>query len=362
VKFSSEFRDSIAAEAVASKIASTASGLNIQVMEVCGTHTMSIARFGIKSMLPEGMKLVSGPGCPVCVTPNSFIDHAVALSSRDDFVICTFGDMVRVPGSFSSLEAMKSSGGDVRVVYSPMDALHIAEKEKSRQVVFLGVGFETTAPTVAAVILEAAKLGVGNFSVLCAHKTIPSALGALMDRGSYIDAFLLPGHVSVVIGVNSYKGIFEGRRIACAVSGFEPLDILSALLDIVEQIKNGRFHVSNCYGRAVSEEGNVKAQKIMREVFEPCDSDWRGLGVITGSGLRIKDEYSDYDAFRKFHVDVGEPRENPACRCGEVLTGAIEPTECTLFGTVCTPSDPVGACMVSSEGTCAAYYRYVGRI
>ncbi len=338
-----------------------AQGLRATFMEVCGTHTMAIARYGIRQLLPEGIRLVSGPGCPVCVTPNGYLDRAIALARLPEITVATFGDMLRVPGSESSLEREKAQGHDVRVVYSPRDAVAIALNEPDRQVVFLGVGFETTAPTVAAAILEAQRTGVRNFCVLCAHKTMPQAMRALVANGRVgLDGFICPGHVSAIIGAEPYRFLAAEFGKACVITGFEPVDILQGLLMLVRQVRSGKPAVEIQYSRVVRPEGNPKAQAILAEVFEPCDAEWRGLGWIPGSGLRIRDEYVDFDAARRFPLEIPPPKEPQGCRCGEVLQGLVEPDECPLFGGGCTPERPVGACMVSSEGRCAAYYRYQG--
>jgi hydrogenase expression/formation protein HypD len=327
-------------------------------MEVCGTHTMAIARFGLRELLPETVELVSGPGCPVCVTPNPLLDRAVALSRLPDVTVATFGDMVRVPGSSSSLEHERAAGRDVRVVFSTLDALELASARPDRRVVFFGVGFETTAPTVAASILEARRRGVTNFFVLSAHKTMPRALEALSRGEANVDGYLCPGHVSVIIGTRAYEILVRRYGIGCVVSGFEPVDILQSILMLVRQRAGGTPRVEIEYSRAVRPEGNPKAMAVLSDVFEPCDAEWRGLGMIPGSGLRIRDIHSAFDAETSIPVEVETPKEPDGCRCGDVLRGILKPEHCPLFGGVCTPDRPVGACMVSSEGTCAAYYRF----
>ncbi|HOT22967.1 MAG TPA: hydrogenase formation protein HypD [Thermoleophilia bacterium] len=327
-------------------------------MEVCGTHTMAIARFGLRDLLPSGMRLISGPGCPVCVTATADLDKAVALARLPEVTLTTFGDLVRVPASRSSLAAARAAGADVRVVYSARDAVEIAAAEPDRQVVFAGIGFETTAPTVAAALLEAQARGLSNFCVLSMHKTMPLALKALLELGETdITGFILPGHVSVVTGSGCYEFLAREYGVGGAIAGFEAYDVLQALLLLVRQTEPA---ITIEYGRAVRPEGNVVAQRLMAQVFEPCDADWRGLGVIPGSGLRIRDGFAAFDAERRFTVDAGEPLEPTGCRCGEVLRGVLDPAACGLFGRRCTPEDPIGACMVSSEGACAARYRYRG--
>jgi hydrogenase expression/formation protein HypD len=327
------------------------------LMEVCGTHTVAIARYSIRAALPPGVRLISGPGCPVCVTPQAQIDHFIALGKLDRVTLATFGDMLRVPGSERTLEQARAEGVDVLVVYSPMDAIAFAERAPERQVIFFGIGFETTAPTVALALTEAKRRGLRNFSVLGAHKTIPPALAALTAADIRVDGFLCPGHVSVIIGSDAYRPV-AARGKPCVVAGFEPADILRGLHLLLRQLIEGRSEVEIEYRRAVTPEGNRKAQDMLARVFRPADAGWRGLGVIPGSGLNIADEFADFDAARRFTVDVPPTREPAGCRCGDVLRGAIDPQECPLFGRACTPANPVGACMVSSEGACQAHYRY----
>ncbi len=327
-------------------------------MEVCGTHTMAIARFGLRELLPPGIRLVSGPGCPVCVTAMRDLDTAVALCALPEVTVTTFGDLIRVPASRTSLAVARAAGADVRVVYSARDAVELAAAEPSREVVFVGIGFETTAPTVAAAIVEARNRGVRNFSVLALHKTMPPALRALLDLGETpIAGFLLPGHVSVITGTACYGFLAAEYGVAGVVAGFGPDDVLEALLMLVRQTAPA---VANQYTRAVQPQGNTVAQELMDVVFEPRDADWRGLGVLPGSGLGLRAEFADHDAAVRFDVDPGESLEPAGCRCGEVLRGLTDPAECALFGRRCTPEDPVGACMVSSEGACAARYRFRG--
>jgi len=330
------------------------------LMEVCGTHTVAIARHGIREALPKGVRLISGPGCPVCVTPQEEIDFFIALGGVEGVRLATFGDMVRVPGTEKSLEQARAEGAEVLVVYSPMDAVAAAEREPEKEVVFFGIGFETTAPAVALAILEAKGRGLRNFSVLCAHKLIPPAMMALLDSEVRIDGFICPGHVSVIIGGDAYRPVAE-RGKPCVVTGFEPADVLGAVRMLLEQIAEGRSEVEVEYSRAVRPEGNRKAQELMGEVFEVADAGWRGLGEIPASGYELREEFGGFDAARKFAVEAPEAVEPPGCRCGDVLRGVIEPRECPLFGEACTPRKPVGACMVSSEGACQAWYRYRGQ-
>ena len=333
----------------------------VRLMEVCGTHTMSIFRSGIRDVLPDTISLLSGPGCPVCVTAQGEIDAFIELAKMDDVIVTTFGDLIRVPGSFSSLQIETSKGRDVRMVYSTFDALDIAVKNPDKQVVFLGVGFETTAPTIAAAILKAHEEGISNFSVQCAHKIVPPALNALVKQNNHgIDGFILPGHVSVIIGKKAYRPFFEKYHIPCCIAGFEPVDILLAIRILIDQIENRTPELVNGYQRAVTSEGNQKACKMISECFDIVDARWRGIGVIEKSGLSIKRKYRDFDARFRFNLDVPEAEEPKGCLCGEVLIGNKKPTQCKLYKTVCTPMKPVGPCMVSSEGTCAAFYRYHG--
>ncbi len=331
----------------------------VRIMEVCGTHTVALFRSGIRSMLPDTVDLLSGPGCPVCVTDQGEIDAFVALAREPDVIVATFGDLMRVPGSGSSLQQARAAGSDVRVVYSAFDALDIARRNPSRRVVFLGVGFETTAPTIAATIVTARKRGLENFSVFCAHKRVPPALKALLSSGQVrIDGLLLPGHVSVIIGVDAYRDLVRRHARPCVVAGFEAVDLLQALVLLLEQIGDGRARLANAYPRAVTDGGNPKALEMMAEVFRPADARWRGIGVIADSGLEIRERFAAFDAARVFGITARRVPEPAGCACGEILTGGRKPPQCGLYATVCTPADPVGPCMVSSEGTCAAYYRY----
>ena len=334
-------------------------GRTVRLMEVCGTHTTAIFRAGLGALLPPNVKLLSGPGCPVCVTPPGFLDAAIALARRPGITIATFGDMIRVPGSESSLEQERATGADVRVVYSPTDALRMALDHKERDVVFLAVGFETTAPANAVTLGEAARRGIGNFFVLSAHKLIPPALRALLsDRSAALDGFILPGHVSVILGTRPYEFIAREFGKAAAVTGFEPSDILQSILMLLRQIADGRPRIENQYSRVVRPEGNPVARRRVAEYLEPCDTEWRGLGRLPGSGLTVRPQFRDHDAAVALYVEISDGREPPGCRCGEVLRGLIAPEACPLFGKTCTPATPVGACMVSSEGTCAAHFKY----
>ncbi|MCK6448276.1 MAG: hydrogenase formation protein HypD [Planctomycetes bacterium] len=327
-------------------------------MEVCGTHTHAIARAGLRRLLPPNVKLISGPGCPVCVTPIEYLDRAVALARRPDVIVCTFGDLVRVPSSVSSLERESAAGHDVRIVYSARDAVRIARETPERKVVFLGVGFETTLPTVAAALDEAERDGVDNFLVLVGAKTIEPPLRALVESGDVaLDGFLLPGHVSVILGADFYRFLEVELALPGAIVGFEALDILLGIEFLLERSLAGEPRVANLYPGVVRRAGNPTALALLERWFERVDSRWRGLGTIPASGLAFRREFAHRDAAR-LAVELDPPREPKGCRCGDVLKGAIEPPECPLFDRTCTPTHPVGACMVSSEGTCAAWHRH----
>jgi hydrogenase expression/formation protein HypD len=356
--FSDAYRDPGLAQSLARRIAESATQ-PMRLMEVCGTHTMAIFRHGIRSLLPETITLLSGPGCPVCVTDQADIDAFVELARRDDTIVATFGDLMRVPGSGSSLHQERAAGADVRMVYSPLDALELARKEPAKTVVFLGVGFETTVPAIAATLRTARQAGLDNFCIYSAHKTVPAALTALMaDTRTRIDGFLLPGHVSVIIGLQAYEAFWQRFATPCVVAGFEPVDILEAILQLADQIGNDAPRLANAYPRAVAAQGNPRALAMMADVFTPCDARWRGLGIIPDSGLAIRDDFADFDAIHRFALHITPVPEPPGCSCGAILTGVKTPPECPLFRHPCTPISPVGPCMVSSEGTCAAYYRY----
>lgn len=363
LRFIDEFRSHKASKALASRIAAAAeeAGRPLTFMEVCGTHTMAVFRHGLRSLLPASIRLISGPGCPVCVTPVQYVDRAAGLARRPDVTVTTFGDLMRVPGSTSSLELERSAGGDIRVVYSPAEALELASALPSKVVVFLAVGFETTSPSIAACVLQAERQGLGNFYILASMKTMPEAMRAIASGGGpHLDGFLCPAHVSAVIGEKPYKFLAEKYGIPCVIGGFEPLDIMLGLDLLARMAAGGRAEVRNQYTRVVRPEGNRRALDIMRSVFEPGDAAWRGLGEIPSSGLSLRAEYSHRDA-AVLKCDVETPVEPKGCVCGEVLRGITTPTDCPLFGTSCTPESPVGACMVSSEGTCAAHYKYGGR-
>ncbi len=331
-----------------------------RIMEVCGTHTMAIAKSGIRSMLPENICLLSGPGCPVCVTPAAVIDAVLELSMRQDIIIASYGDMLRVPGSRpgDSLQRRRALGARVEIVYSPIDAIELARNNPGREVVFLGVGFETTAPGTAAAVLTARDAGVKNFSVWSMLKTVEPALRALMRTADFnIQGFLCPGHVATIIGERGFEFLPRDCGMPAVISGFEPEDILTAVYLLLKQIADGEPRIENEYKRAVAPEGNPLAQKIINECFVPRRDLWRGLGAIDASGLALRDELADFDAEKKFSVRYSEDKPG-ACRCGDVICGRITPQECLMFGARCTPEDPVGPCMVSSEGACAAAYKY----
>ncbi len=358
IRYIEEYRDPEISRNIAEKIRTT-SKKPIRLMEVCGTHTVSIFRNGIRAMLPKTISLLSGPGCPVCVTTQQEIDTFIRIAGMDDVIITTFGDLMRVPGASSSFQRERAEGRDIRMVYAADDALKIAGQHPDKKVVFPGVGFETTAPTIAATLLAAREMRLDNFFVYSTHKCVPPALFALMENQDvHIDGFILPGHVSVIIGTRGYAPFFQKYQIPCVVAGFEPVDILQAIYTLVRQIESGKPELSNDYRRVVTVDGNTKARQIMQDVFEVRDAAWRGIGTIPGSGLRIRPEFSSLDAEKMLDFEVPESVEPKGCCCGEILTGRKIPPECPLYQKVCTPEDPVGACMVSSEGTCAAYYRY----
>lgn len=331
----------------------------VRLMEVCGTHTVSIFKSGLRQLLPEAVELVSGPGCPVCVTPNSFLDAAIAYSRQPGILIATFGDMLKVPGSSSTLMEERARGADIRIVYSPLDALDLARQHRERKVIFLAVGFETTSPTAAATVLQAEAEGIDNFFLLTAHKRVPPALQVLLDQAdTRVDGFLLPGHVSTVLGLGPYRFLSERYRVPAVVAGFEALEILFAVYRLLWQVAHDQPALENQYKRVVQEEGNPTAQAILARVYREADVEWRGIGVIPGSGHVLHAAYERFDALRMLPVDVEPTREPAGCRCGEVLRGLMHPTGCGLFGKSCTPEHPVGACMVSVEGTCAAWHKY----
>ncbi len=360
MKFIDEFRDSRLAQPLIERIHRDAEQ-PVRLMEFCGGHTHAILRFGIRQLLPPSVEMLSGPGCPVCVTAAVDLDRAIAMAQIPGVILTTFGDMIRVPGSRGSLQDARADGADVRIVYSPLDAVKMAARNPDRPVIFLGVGFETTAPGVAASILQARQQGLDNYFVLCLHKLTPPATRAILDAGEVrLSAILGPGHVTTVIGTDAWTFLPDDYNIPIAIAGFEPLDILRAIAMLVEQVSQGQARVDNAYSRSVLRQGNQAALAVMNQVFEVCDADWRGLGMIPDSGMGIREAYAGFDALRAFPVDVAPAKEPPGCRCGEVLRGITTPTECPLFRRVCTPANPVGPCMVSAEGACAAFYRFGG--
>ncbi len=330
----------------------------IRIMEVCGSHTMAIFRHGLRALLPRGLTLVSGPGCPVCVTSPGQIDSFIELAAMPDVILTTFGDLYRVPGSGGSLSRAAAQGAAIKIVYSPMEALNLARKQTDKMVVFAGIGFETTTPTVAATIMAAAREEVNNFTVFSAHKLMPPALKALFQEDLTVDGLLCPGHVSAIIGTRPYEPLTADFHLPCVVAGFEPVDILQALLMLVRQSEKGRAVVENAYSRVVKAEGNPQALNIMNQVFRPEDCQWRGLGQIPASGLGIRPQYDKFNAAVRLGIKIKDAAEPPGCLCGKVLKGLASPGHCPLFAKRCTPMSPVGPCMVSSEGTCAAFYKF----
>lgn len=357
-KYLEEFRDPALARGIVQRLQAR-QGRPVNLMEVCGTHSVAIFRHGLRQLLPQGVKMLSGPGCPVCVTPNGDLDWAIALARQPDVILATYGDMLKVPGSYSSLAQAKAEGCQVKVVYSTLDALKLAQSNPGKRVVFLAVGFETTAPTAAASIVEAQRHNIKNYLVFSVHKLIPPAMKALLDSGEVrIDGFLCPGHVSTVIGAQPYEFIARDYGVPCVIAGFEPLDILQAIDGLLRQIDEKRAEVGIQYSRAVRRQGNPTAVELMGKVFRVSDAAWRGLGTIPGSGLKLSPAYADFDAELAFNIEVPPPKEHPGCGCGEVLRGVKEPPQCPLFAKVCRPENPLGPCMVSSEGSCAAWYHY----
>jgi len=343
------------------RLHTAASGLDRHAtfMEVCGTHTMSAFRSGLHSLMPDNITLLSGPGCPVCVTAQGDIDLLIDLALRAEVVLCTYGDMMRVPGQKGSLEKARGQGADVRTVYSSMDAVRLAQSQPTRQVVFAAVGFETTAPATAAAVRQADKDGLDNFSVLASHKRVVPAMTGLLDAGEVnLDGFLCPGHVSVIIGSEPYRPVVERYGQPCVIAGFEELGMAAGLAGLTEMVLDGRCDLINQYPQAVSKGGNRTAQALIAEVFEPADMRWRGLGVIPASGLAVRSRYQSLDALHRFGLTVPQDCEPPGCVCGRVISGTATPHDCKLFGTVCTPINPIGPCMVSSEGTCQAWFKY----
>ena len=357
MKYIDEYRDKTIVFDLVDRIKAI-SKKEISLMEVCGGHTMSIQKFGIPFLLPHNIRLVSGPGCPVCVSSKKFIDQAIVYAGIKDVIITTFGDLIRVPGSSSSLEKEKANGADIRIVYSPLMAIELAKHHPNKKVIFLGIGFETTSPTSAAAVANAYRDKVNNFYLFSSHKIMPPAMGALIDDGVKINGYICPGHVSTITGSHIYEPIAKAYNLGCVISGFEPVDILQTIYMLAKQYEEGVAKVEIQYKRVVKPDGNVKAQQVMNEVFDLRDDWWRGLGVIPNSGMRISEKYKMHDAEVVFPVTVPEPEEPAGCICGEILKGLKNPKECKLFGKACDPTNPIGACMVSSEGACQAYYKY----
>ncbi|OGP50709.1 MAG: hydrogenase formation protein HypD [Deltaproteobacteria bacterium RBG_13_43_22] len=358
MKHLSEYRDKELAQKLIAAIRDQ-SKRPIRLMEVCGTHTVSIFRHGIRQVLPPTIQLISGPGCPVCVTATEEIDRAVKLARNPGVMITTFGDLVRVPGSQSSLQMERASGADVRMVYSTFDALKLARENQNKKVIFLAIGFETTAPTIAAAVLEAKLLGLENYFILSAHKLLPPALEVLLNSGDLnLQGFIYPGHVTTIIGTGAYEQVAEKYHLPGVVCGFEPVDILETILMLVRQIEQGQAKVEIQYKRGSSAIGNPKALNVLNRVFVPCDAPWRGLGTIPDSGLALRPEFRAFAAEDHFDLQVPPAQDHPGCACGEVLRGIKTPLQCLLFRTACRPDSPIGPCMVSTEGTCAAYFKY----
>jgi hydrogenase expression/formation protein HypD len=362
LRFITEFRRSDLADGLISQIRHRSHN-PARFMEFCGGHTVTIFKYGIRQILPATVEMVSGPGCPVCVTANADLDKAIALAKIPEVIIATFGDMLRVPGSHTSLQELEGDGADIRMVYSTSDALAIAEENPDKSVVFLGIGFETTAPTVAASILQAAEKRIGNYYVISLHKLCPPVIRAILDAGEVrLHGLMCPGHVSTIIGSHPWEFIARDYGIPCVVSGFEPLDVLQCVDMLVAQVEGGRSEVEIAYRRGVRPEGNQEALRLMEQVFEPGPATWRGVGEVHHSGLKIRKEYQRFDAELAFDIDPGPPYEPEGCICGDILRGVKTPVDCRLFGKACTPQYPVGPCMVSSEGSCAAYYNYGERL
>ncbi len=358
MKYLAEYRDPATAKKLVSAIASIATQ-PWNIMEVCGGQTHSIIKYGIDQLLPDTINLIHGPGCPVCVTPLEYIDKALAIAQLPEVIFCSFGDMLRVPGSQHDLLSLKAQGADIRIVYSPMDALAIAQQHPDKQVVFFGVGFETTAPATALLAYQAKQLNLKNLSLLVCHVRVPPVMEALLNSPrNQVQGFLGAGHVCSIMGYHEYLPLSAHFKIPIVITGFEPVDILQGLYLCIKQLEDGRFEVENEYSRVVKEQGNLPAQQLMQSVFDIVDRSWRGLGSIAASGLALTAEYSDWNAEQRFSVAGITTQESPDCRSGEVLQGLIKPAQCQEFGNRCTPEHPLGATMVSSEGACAAYFRY----
>lgn len=358
MKFVDEYRDAGLVNSIASEIRKITTR-QWNIMEICGGQTHSIVRYGLDELLPHEITLIHGPGCPVCVTPIELIDRAVAIASLPGVIMTSYGDMLRVPGSSSDLLRVKASGGDVRMVYSPLDVLQIAEQNPGKEVVFFAVGFETTAPANAMIVTEARRRNLANVSVLSAHVLVPPAIEAILSsRDASVNAFLAAGHVCTIMGYAEYEPLAEKYKVPIVVTGFEPADILQGILMAVKELESGSYRVLNQYSRAVTREGNLPAQRLIRDVYQVVDRKWRGIGIIPSSGLDLHDKYAEFDAAKRFRVDTILASESEKCLAGKVLQGQIKPSSCPAFGTECSPDHPLGAPMVSSEGACAAYYRF----
>ncbi|MBT3382862.1 MAG: hydrogenase formation protein HypD [Prolixibacteraceae bacterium] len=357
MKHIDEYRDKKLVDLLLKQIWET-SKTPVRLMEVCGGHTVAIRKFGIPELLPSTIKLLSGPGCPVCVTGKSFIDKAIKLSKIPETIITTYGDLMRVPGSSSTLENERANGAEIRMVYSPLDSIEIAKEYPSKKIFFPGIGFETTSPATAVTVLQAKKEKLDNFFLLSAHKIMPPAMEMLIDDEVQIDGYICPGHVSTITGSGIYNGIVENFGLGCVITGFEPVDLLQGILMLVKQFESGNPKVEIQYKRAVKAVGNIKALKLLDEVFELKDDWWRGLGNVPKSGLKLKTEFKKFDAELNFQLNLPEPKEEKGCICGEILKGLKLPSDCKMFGKICTPENPVGACMVSTEGSCQAFYKY----
>jgi hydrogenase expression/formation protein HypD len=357
MKYIDEYRDKKLTAKLANQVRKAAIG-NYMFMEVCGGHTAAIHRFGIPSMLPGNIKLISGPGCPVCVTSTDFIDKAISYSQRKDIIIATFGDLIRIPGSASSLEKMRAAGADVRIVLSALDALDIARYNPAKKVIFPGIGFETTSPGTAVTIKQALKDNVNNFYILCGHKVMPPAMEAIIREGVKLDGFICPGHVAAITGSAIFDFIPEKYSLGCVVAGFEPVDLLQSVLMLVLQSNTQAPKVEIQYNRVVTKSGNLIAQKNLSDVFEPCDVQWRGLGLLPLSGLTLRSDFRRFDIEYSLPLKIPLHKENELCICGEILRGLKTPGDCSLFGGLCVPGKPIGACMVSAEGSCNTWYKY----
>lgn len=360
MKYVTEYRDAKLVRGVVDEIRRTVTRPWV-IMEICGGQTHSIVRYGLDQLLPPLIELVHGPGCPVCVTPLELIDKALAIASMPNVIFCSYGDMLRVPGSGRDLFSVKASGGQVRVVYSPLDAVEIARQNPDKQIVFFAIGFETTAPPNVMSVLNARSLGLTNYSILVSHVCVPPAMHAILGSPNCrVQGFLLAGHVCTVMGYHEYPPLSEKYHVPMAVTGFEPLDMAQGILYVIRMLEQGRIAVENAYSRSVSFEGNKAAQAAIHEVFEDCDRTWRGIGVIPMSGWRLRPEFAAFDAEKRFDVETIQTKESPLCIAGQILQGLKKPHDCSAFGKECTPESPLGATMVSSEGACAAYYKYKG--